>query len=81
MLAPILSRAFDPLVASWMDLLFPTLLDRIGDPGFLLYYFGVWIALFLSLALYDRKVLHRVHRVTAAGFAWFVLVWVISLAT
>jgi hypothetical protein len=35
MLEPVLSRAFDPLVVSWMEPLFPVFTERMGDLGFL----------------------------------------------
>ncbi len=81
MLGPVLSRAYDPLIVSWMEPLFPAFTARVDEAGFLLFFFGVWIGFFLSLAVYDRKTLRRIHPVTSAGSAWFVLAWLISALT
>lgn len=78
MMGPVLSRAYDPLIVSWMEPLFPVFTARVDDLGFHVFLWGIWIGLFVSLALYDWKVLRRIHAVTAAGFAWFVLAWLIS---
>jgi hypothetical protein len=78
MLGPVLSRAYDPLIVSWMEPLFPAFTARVDEVGFLAFFAGVWIGFFLSLALYDWKTLRRIHPVTMAGVAWFVLTWLIS---
>jgi hypothetical protein len=78
MLGPVLSRAYDPLIVSWMEPLFPAFTARVDEVGFLMFFWGIWIGFFLSLALYDWKTLRRIHPVTVAGFAWFVLTWLIS---
>ena len=79
MLGPVLDRIYDPLVMSWAKPLFPVLYTkRVDEIGFLVFRWGCWIGFFLSLALYDWKILRRVHRVTWAGCVWFVLVVLIS---
>ena len=81
MLAPVLSRAYDPLIVSWMEPLFPAFAARLDQIGFLAFFFGIWIGFFLSLALYDWKTQRRIHPVTVAVFGWFVLTWLISAFT
>lgn len=77
MLGPVLSRAYDPVVVSWMEPLFPALTARIGDVGHIAFFCGVWIGFFMSLALHDWLSLRRIHPATLAGFAWFVLTWLV----
>jgi hypothetical protein len=74
----VLSRAYDPLVVSWMEPLFPVFTARVDEAGFLVFFFGAWVGFFLSLAVYDGKTLRRIHPVTIAGFAWLLLAWLIS---
>lgn len=81
MQGPVLSRAYDPLIVSWMEPLFPVFTARVDEAGFLLFFCGLWIGFFVSLALYDWKTLRRIHAVTVAGVAWFVLTWLISAMT
>lgn len=81
MLGPVLARCYDPLIVSWMEPLFPAFTARVDEAGFLLFFFGGWIAFFVSLMVHDRRTLHRVHPVTLAGFAWFVLAWVLGIVT
>ena len=82
MLGPVLSRAYDKLIMSWVEPLFPVLYTKqVDEVAFLAYFFGIWIGFFLSLALYDWKTMRRVHPVSVAGFAWFVLTWLISAFT
>lgn len=81
MLGPVLSRAYDPLIVSWMEPLLPAFTARVDEVGFLVFYIGSWIGFFLSLALYDWKTLRRIHPVTVAGFAWLLLAWLISAIT
>lgn len=81
MLGPVLARCYDPLVVSWMEPLFPAFAARVDEAGFLLFFFGGWIAFFASLALLDRRTLGRVHPVTFAGLAWFAMSWVIAIAS
>jgi hypothetical protein len=78
MLGPVLSRAYDPLVVSWMEPMFPAFTARVDEAGFLVFFFGAWVGFFLSLAVYDAKTLRRIHPVTIAGFAWLLLAWLIS---
>lgn len=81
MLGPVPARCYDPLIVSWMEPLFPAFTARVDEAGFLLFFFGGWIAFFVSLMVHDRRTLHRVHPVTLAGFAWFVLAWVLGIVT
>ncbi len=81
MLGPVLSRAYDPLIVSWMEALFPEATAHFDEIGFLLFFWGTWIGFFLSLALYDWKMLRRIHPVTVAGLAWFTLTWLLSAFT
>jgi hypothetical protein len=81
MLGPVLSRAYDPLIVSWMEPLFPALAARVDEIGFLVFFVGIWIGFFVSLACHDWKSLRRIHPVTVAGFAWFLLTWLISALT
>jgi uncharacterized membrane protein len=55
MLGPVLARAYDPLIVSWMEPLFPALTVQVDELGFLVFFFGVWMGFFVSLALYDWK--------------------------
>lgn len=81
MLGPVLSRAYDPLIVSWMEPLFPIFTAQVDEVGFLVFFWGIWIGFFLSLTLYDWKILRRIHSVTIAGISWFALTWLISLFT
>ena len=81
MLGPVLSRAYDPLVVSWMEPLFPDFTARFDEAGFLVFFFGAWVGFFASLALYDWRTLRRVHAVTLSGCAWFALAWGVSVST
>jgi hypothetical protein len=81
MLGPVLSRAYDPLIVSWMEPLFPVFTARVDQVGFQVFHWGIWIGFFLSLALYDWKTLRRIHFVTISGFAWFLLTWLLSAIT
>lgn len=81
MLGPVLSRAYDPLIVSWMEPLFPALSARVDEGGFLVFFWGIWIGFFLSLALFDWKTLGRIHPVTVVGSVWFGLTWLISALT
>lgn len=81
MLGPVLSRAYDPLIVSWMEPLFPAFTARVDEVGFLVFFYGIWIGFFLSLAHYDWKTLRRIHPVTVVGFTWFMLTWLVSALT
>jgi hypothetical protein len=39
---------------------------------------GVWGGMFLSLFAYDWRTERRVHRISAAGFAWLCIAWTIA---
>lgn len=79
MLAPVLDRCYDPLIMSWAKASFPVMYTKqVDEVGFLLFRWGSWVGIFLSLALYDWKTRRAVHPVTWAGYAWFVLVIVLS---
>ena len=79
MLGPVLDRVYDPLIVSWAKPLFPSLYTKqVDEIGFIVFRWGGWICMFLSLVLYDRKTLRRIHPVTLAGCAWLVLVVLIS---
>jgi hypothetical protein len=39
----------------------------------------VWNGLFISLFLYDWISLKRIHNISWMGFAWFYIVWTISI--
>ena len=78
MLGPVLARTYDPLIASWLGPLVPAMSPQTDEVLFLMYFFGVWVGFFVSLACYDWRKDKRVHAVTLAGFAWLVLSWVIS---
>jgi hypothetical protein len=78
MLGPVLGRAYDPLIVSWAESLPVLNIQQVDELAFQLFFWGAWTGFFLSLAIYDRKTQRRVHRVTAAGFAWFVVAWLIS---
>ena len=82
MLGPVLDRAYDPLIVSWANSMLPQLYTKqVDEIGFLLFRWGSWISFFLSLALYDWKTTRRIHFVTLAGCAWFILVAIISELT
>lgn len=81
MLGPVLSRAYDPLVVSWVKPLFPWYTARVDEAMFQTFFWGLWIGLFLSLARYDWKTLRRIHAVTIAGSVWFAIVWLVSALT
>jgi len=82
MLPPVLDRDYDRLIMSWAKPLFPVFYTKqVDEIGFLVFRWGSWIGFFLSLVFYDWKKLRRVHPVTLAGCAWFVLVELISELT
>ena len=70
MMEPVLSRAFDPF-----DPLLARFTDSQVDTAWWVFFVAVWNALFLSLFVYDFKVLGRIHQVTAVGYGWFCIVW------
>ena len=71
LLEPILSRAFDPIVLP----LLPPMPESQVDLIFYYYLAITWSAFFLSLLVYDRLVLRRVHPLSAASFAWVLAVY------
>lgn len=81
MLGPVLSRSYDRLIVSWMEPAFPAFTAQLGETGFLGYFIGVWIGLYVSLAVYDWMTLRRIHTVTLSCFGWVVLCWTISFLT
>jgi hypothetical protein len=82
MLGPVLDRDYDPLVMSWANALFPVLYTKeVDEAVYLVFRWGSWIGIFLSMALYDWKTRRAVHRVTWAGYAWFLLVVFLSELT
>lgn len=79
MLGPVLFRAYDPLVVPWLEpLLGGIYTRRVDEFAFQTFAWGLWNGFFLSLALYDWRLLRRLHPVTMWGFAWFALAWAVS---
>jgi hypothetical protein len=78
MLGPVLSRAYDRLVVSWMEPLFPAFTTRFDEALFQTFFWGGWIGFFLSLAIYDRRTLGRIHPATTAGASWLAGSWLVS---
>ena len=70
MMEPVLSRAFDPF-----DPLLHQFTESQVDGAWWVFFVLVWNAFFLSLLIYDRKTLGRIHPVTTSGYAWFCFVW------
>lgn len=44
-------------------------------------FFGAWSSFFISLFIYDRVVIRRIHRVTYLGTLLFCCIWAISFLT
>lgn len=78
MLGPVLSRTYDPLVASWLGPLFPAMSPQMDEAFFLTYFVGAWVGFFVSLGCHDWIRERRIHAVTAAGFGWLLLSWLVS---
>lgn len=79
MLGPVVDRVYDPLIMSWAKpLLSSRYTPQVDEITYLVFRWGSWIAFFLSMMLYDRKTLGRLHRATLAGGTWFALVVLIS---
>ncbi len=78
MLGPVLSRSYDPLIISWMEPAFPDLTSSIGDHGYLIYRWGVWIGFFVAMAVLDLRTLRKIHAVTFAGLVWLLLATLVS---
>jgi hypothetical protein len=82
MLEPVLSRAFEPLVVTWLEpLLAARYTPQVDEVAFQTYLWGLWGGMFVSLALYDRATQSRLHPVTVAVFGWWVLALVLSAVT
>jgi hypothetical protein len=71
LLEPILARTFDPIVVP----LLPSMPESQVDLLFYYYLAITWSAFFLSLLVYDRLVLRRVHPLSAASFVWVLAVY------
>lgn len=39
----------------------------------------IWNALFISLLIYDRKTLGKIHPISGIGFVWFYIFWIYSV--
>jgi hypothetical protein len=70
MLEPVLSRAFDPL-----EPFLARFTDAQVDAAWWLFFVVSWIGLFLSLFVYDRATLGRIHPATKRGFLLFCAIW------
>jgi hypothetical protein len=81
MLGPVLARCYDPLIVSWLEPLAPAFAARVDEVGFLIFFVGLWIGAFASLARYDWITLRRVHPVTLAGIAWLLVAWAVAVAS
>jgi hypothetical protein len=82
MLEPVLARSFEPLVVSWLEpLLNSSYTDDVDQIAYLVYFWGFWIGLFLSLAMYDMRTQRRAHFITAAGLCWLALTFLVSKLT
>jgi hypothetical protein len=78
MLGPVLARCYDPLIVSWLEPLAPGVMMRMDEVGFLIFFVGLWIGSFASLARYDWLTLRRVHPVTITGFIWLMTSWLVA---
>src|SRR5690606_30089678 len=78
MLGPVLARSYDPLIVAWLEPLAPAFTARVDEVGFLIFFVGMWIGSFASLARYDWLTLRRVHPVTVAGFVWLMVAWLVA---
>ncbi len=61
------------------------IVDRVGgklghesDLSYFVTEAVVWNGFFLSLIIYDRKTLAKIHSVTWIGLVWFYMIWVFS---
>lgn len=79
MLGPVLSRAYDPLVLSWVEPMLSDLYtEQVDEAAFLTFFFAGWIGFFLSMMGHDWRVIGRPHAVTMAGLLCFGSVWLVS---
>jgi len=81
MLGPVLGRTYDPLVVSWLKPLFPAFTARFDEALYQTFFWSGWTGFFLSLSIYDRRILGRVHPATAAGAGWLAASWLVSALT
>ena len=65
LLEPILARLYDPYLVPVL----PDAVNRWDAVAYLVYLAGTWSAFYLSLFVYDRLILQRVHPVSLTGFA------------
>lgn len=78
MLEPVLSRAYDVLVANWARIVMPNLYtEQVDAIGYEVFLWGSWLGFFVSLLVYDKKTLGKAHVVTACGLMWLMLVTVV----
>ena len=71
MLGPIIARTYDPLLVPFMGGLPKAQVDFLFYP----YFYLLWTAFFVSLAIHDLRVPKRLHPVTIGGGLWFGAVW------
>ncbi|MBW2937611.1 hypothetical protein KXJ69_05805 [Aureisphaera sp. CAU 1614] len=50
-----------------------------GDLSFIAFEFIIWTGLFISLLIYDKVTLKRIHGITWMGIIWFYIVWIFSI--
>lgn len=72
MLGPILSRAMGH---SFLDSMI------VSDLAWDITLMGFWTSFVISLLIFDRVVLKRIHPVTAAGTGYYLLTWVLAWIT
>lgn len=71
MMEPVLARCYDPAVVPMM----------VGwseaqiEAAFIPWLFSLWTGFFLSLLVYDRATLKRLHPVSLFALFWFGLIW------
>lgn len=60
-------------------------IDRVGGKflgenlmSYVIFEFFIWFGLFISLFLYDRKTLNKVHPISWIGFLWFFAIWIFT---
>jgi len=49
--------------------------------GFIVFFVGMWLGAFASLARYDWLTMRRIHPVTLAGTAWLLGAWLVAAVT
>lgn len=55
--------------------------DEVDQIAYLVFFWGILIGLFLSLAVYDMRTQQRAHFITAAGLGWLALAFLVSKLT